>query len=82
GEKCSDGGFVMCRIMPPVCGDGKVLAAVNGCYKCLFEKTCTCNDGSDPVCPSPVPNCPEGTELAVQNQCHVCASPWTCEPVE
>ena len=79
-EQCSDGGGVMCRMPPPQCGDGRVLAAIGGCYACLFPDTCNCNDGSLVFCEDPAAvACEPGTVYAVQDGCVTCVDPVTCE---
>ncbi len=79
-EECSDGGGVMCRIAPPQCGEGRVLAAIGGCYACLFPNTCNCNDGSLVICDDPeAVACEPGTVYAVQDGCVTCVDPVSCE---
>ena len=84
-EECSDGGYVMCRTMPPDCSAGKVLAAVDGCYRCVFPNTCSCDDGLDVDECDGIPaedECEKYELLAWQGGCFTCVNPMTCEPVE
>jgi hypothetical protein len=39
-ENCDDGGPVFCDMIPPICEDGLIAAAQNGCYECVDPDTC------------------------------------------
>lgn len=77
-EACSDGGPILCRVIPPPCDPDKVMAVIDGCERCVFPDTCTCDDRTDPECPMPAPTCDPPRVLAVQGHCWACVSPSTC----
>lgn len=81
---CSDGDPILCRVGMPRegCGEDKVLAAQEGCWRCVFPGTCSCDDGSDAVCPMAPPECEDYLVLAVQQGCFACVAKWTCEEPE
>jgi hypothetical protein len=79
-RRCSDGGPILCRALPPACTGERVMAAFAGCLRCVFPTTCTCDDGAPLECLAATPLCDGGRVAAVQNGCWVCANAYTCEP--
>lgn len=60
-DLCSDGGDVLCDMLPPDCANGTVVAVQNGCYQCVDPDTCA------------PPECPNGTHFD-ENVGHCCPS--------
>ena len=39
-ESCDDGTEVTCKMLPPICGPGTILAHQDSCYRCVDPETC------------------------------------------
>lgn len=76
--RCSDGGPILCRALPPPCAPDLVLAAFAGCLRCVFPATCSCDDGRPLECLAAEPQCAPGQVAAIRQGCWTCANALTC----